>query len=187
MKHNIALKISIAFNAILLLAIVFLLIHIGKSDNSNYQKEDTPDSNNTAEYIESENDLMQYCKNTTGIYLYKDFDPESHSASGTRYSLRLIDDCARLEVQKPSWPIFTCDFSVDKFYELRDILCSTELEEYAPEADSNGKLIYETLDFAVFISNGHPYNDSTTKYLKAPTNLEKIKEYFEDLYKAAKE
>ena len=54
--------------------------------------------------------------------------------------------------------------------------------------DKNGKLIYETLDSVIFISNDHLYsNDKTTKYLDDPDNKDEIIKYFEDLYKIAKE
>jgi hypothetical protein len=163
-----------------------LINNIGKASNegSDKKKFNTVDETDA----DNESELMKYCTSTNAIFLSKKFDTETHDAEGTQYALRLMDDCARLEVQKPSWPELSCDFSVDKFYELRDLLCSTELEEYTPKADADGKIVYETLEYAVFVSNNVSYDITKQNiYLKEPTNMDDLIEFFESLYEIAKE
>jgi hypothetical protein len=190
MKNDLILKCSLILNVVLLL-IIFLILFSGVGTPNN--KESIKDNPTTTEkMIESEtikSELNQYCKARKGIFLYKSFNTANHTAEGTKYSLILRDDYARLEVAKPGGLGATCDFSVEKFYELQDILCSTNLEEYTPDVDSDGKIIYETLEYAVFVSdkNNDWYNhDSSTVYFKSPTNLDEIITYFENLYAVAK-
>ena len=133
-----------------------------------------------------DSEFMEACRNTKSISLWLGVNTESISGKIGVYTLSLKDDHSQFQYLNKNMDPFEgfCDFSSEKFYELRDLLCSTELEKYAPQADENGKLLYEDVDSMITISLG-PSDGSV--FVADPSNKAEIEAFFEDLVKSATE
>ena len=143
-------------------------------------------SETTTQMENPESEFMAACRNTEQISLWLGVNTQSISGEKGVYSLSLKDDHSWFQYLDKDIEPFSgdCDFSADKYYELRDLLCSTELHEYKPAEDANGKLIYEDVDCMISISLG---SSKGSVFVADPSNKDEIVAFFNALLKSSLE
>lgn len=139
----------------------------------NSDKDEKNESSNNAEVSDNEYATAK------SINLLYEFDPETNSWRGDYYQLRLEKDKCTLQYhsQEPFEETYT-DYSVDKYYEVLNLVCSQPLEKYENKVDDNGKIIYETVPCMLGLyMNG----SEGTIYFKTPANMDEIIAKFESM------
>ena len=161
----ICLSISLAINLILT-----LWLYRNNSDDS---KSSLSDKNSTVEnaYMESSDEVYEddnaqkqlselniAVQDSRSIALYLNFD-ENYGHYDKCYQLRnssnTYDYCS-FSVSSDSYTnsqniVAQGDFSIEKYYEIVDIINKYELHEYSPHIDDNGQVIREPIPYLVVI------------------------------------
>ena len=131
-------------------------------------------------------EFMEKCRNTTCISVVHGADVENGTFE-TDYTFVIDPDKTHAEFRyydKSLDPFEgSADFSLEKFNEVRELLCSTPLSRYTPPTDENGMIKYEILDTAISISNP---NDGRM-YIADPANKDAIVAVFNSLLESARQ
>ncbi|MCR5587795.1 MAG: SH3 domain-containing protein [Lachnospiraceae bacterium] len=147
-----------------------------KIDNTEVQSEET-DTDASLDYL---------LNNCSSIYLEYEYSVESKGATGDFYQLQLNDDIAEFTFRGfigQGYEERNSDYTKSKFQDLQNIIISLnptiyDINDYA---DSNGKIIYETLNPAVLIY-GKTSDDSTNaRYLLSINDTSQIEDFFNTL------
>lgn len=147
--------------------------------NENVDNSNTND-NSTAN-IESDTNTIDY-KNTFRICLFCDVNTNGFYYDTYYEVVKQSDNCIFTYYGKGD-DFASTAFSLEVFDELVELIGATGIEEYEPQYDANGKIIYEDLPYTIQIG----VNKSDFYYLKNPSNLNEIVEKFESLKALAKE
>lgn len=139
-------------------------------------------SNTPTDSTDSNSDNSNYRK-AKGINLLYEYDMLSKTWTGSYYQLRLWDDkCTLTYFNKDNSKTLYCDFSLDVYNEVIELICSHSLEKYEYPTDSNGKIIYETIPYILELFFG---GYERPVLLKDPANMNEIIAKFESLKAAA--
>lgn len=116
-------------------------------------------------------------KDVSSISLLYDFDTKTKGCTGSYFQLRLYEDhcnfyCMDVETDKE----ILGDFSIDIFSNMLSMIYKDAMDEYIPQVDENGMLVYEIIDVAVSL-----HGTFGTVYLIPPGNIEDVIMEFERL------
>ncbi len=135
------------------------------------EQESIPETAN-AEYLKAE-----------AIDLLYDYDTQKDTWTGEYYQLRIWGDKSTFTYYgEGSYDPIYCDFSLNTYYELLNMICVQQVEKYENQTDSNGKILYETVPrmLKLFLNA----SDGSV-CIKEPENMDAIIARFKELKESA--
>lgn len=131
---------------------------------------------------ESFKDLMM--KDWAQIDLRFDYNTEERNWSGGGYQLRKFSDhCELYYYTANADEDLTCNFTVETYEKVLDLVLASDPQKYQQRSDENGKITYEIIPCALYL-----YWEGDTRghmLCETPANIDEIIAKFEELKQAA--
>lgn len=127
-------------------------------------------------------------KEWASIDIMYDYDMQSNSWTGDYYELKNRGDHCQFIYHNHNHNTFEgiyCDFSIDIYNEIVDLVLSNTIEEYTLTADEHGKIIYDTVPYIMKLYWSG--SDGRQILCKDPKNVTEIISKFEELKQYAQE
>ena len=122
----------------------------------------------------------------SAIDLYYDYDTGSKSIDGGYYQLRCFGSYCTFYYSGPGMgEEISCNFTMEIYEEMLDLVLSSNPKPYAIRSDENGKITYEVLPSALRLYWGG--GKGQQMLCETPENMDEIIARFEELKEAAKE
>lgn len=178
MKNKVN-PIIVIFVVFIIWGLYYAFTHFEQNNENNSVTEEVINTSYSQSYNVQYEEFLSHER--SGINLDYQYNPKDDSFTGGYYQLQALGDKCQFIYRHDEEEIY-CDFTIEKFEELKSLLLSVELKPYETPSDENGKLIYEIVPRMVIIYD--PIKGKSYA-ISPPSNIDEIEDYFENMKAAA--